>query len=145
MSWLERIDEREARRVAKAISAGALETRDLAEDHLTQFAKQARAIAEPRLHEAADYIKHEGSAVAKAAARQAGRATRFAEHARASAEPHLQDAVDYLRHEGTAVAKLAARQAGRATRAAKADPLPVIVGVVGVALLASLVLGRRRT
>jgi hypothetical protein len=105
MSWLERIDEREARRVAKAIAAGALETRDLAEDHLTQFAKQARAIAEPRLHEAADYI----------------------------------------RHEGTAVAKAAARQASRATRAAKADPLPVIVGVVGVALLASLVLGRRRT
>jgi hypothetical protein len=105
MSWLERIDEREARRVAKAIAAGALETRDLAEDHLTQFAKQARAIAEPRLHEAADYI----------------------------------------RQEGTAVAKAAARQASRATRAAKADPLPVIVGVVGVALLASLVLGRRRT
>lgn len=105
MSWLERIDEREARRVAKAIAAGALETRDLAEDHLTQFAKQARAIAEPRLHEAADYIRHEGSAVAKAAA----------------------------------------KQAGRATRAAKADPLPVIVGAVGVALLASLLLGRRRT
>lgn len=105
MSWLERIDEREARRVAKAIAAGAVETRDLAGDHLVDFAKQARAIAEPRLHEAANFI----------------------------------------RHEGTAAAKAAARQAGRATRAAKADPLPVIVGVVGVALLASLVLGRRRT
>jgi hypothetical protein len=105
MSWLERIDEREARRVAKALTAGAVETRDLAQDHLTQFARQARAIAEPRLHEAADY----------------------------------------LRHEGTAVAKVAAHQAARASRAVKADPLPTIVGVVGLALLASLVLSRRRT
>jgi ElaB/YqjD/DUF883 family membrane-anchored ribosome-binding protein len=105
MSWLERIDEREARRVAKAIAAGALETRDLAQDHLTQFADQARAIAEPRLHDAADYI----------------------------------------RHEGTAVARAAAHQAARASRAVKADPVPVIVGVVGVALLASLLFGRRRT
>ena len=76
MSWLERIDEREARRVAKAIAAGAMETRDLAEDHLTQFAQQARAIAEPRLHEAADFVRHEGSAVAKAAAQRAMRASR---------------------------------------------------------------------
>lgn len=105
MSWLDRIDEREARRVAKALTAGAIETRDLAQDHLTQFAQQARAIAEPRLHEAADYI----------------------------------------RHEGTAVAKVAAHQAARASRAVKADPLPTIVGVVGIALLASLVLSRRRT
>lgn len=105
MSWLDRIDERQARRVAKAIAAGAMETRDLAEDHLTQFAQQARAIAEPRLHEAAEFVRHEGSAVAKAAA----------------------------------------RQATRASRAVRADPLPTIVGVVGLALLASLVFGRRRT
>jgi ElaB/YqjD/DUF883 family membrane-anchored ribosome-binding protein len=105
MSWLDRIDEREARRVAKAIAAGAMETRDLAEDHLSQFAKQARAVAEPRLHEAADFV----------------------------------------RHEGTAVARAAAQHAVRASRAVKADPLPTIVGIVGLALLASLVLGRRRT
>jgi ElaB/YqjD/DUF883 family membrane-anchored ribosome-binding protein len=105
MSWLERIDERDARRIAKAMTAGALETRELAQDHLTRFAEQARAIAEPRLHEAADY----------------------------------------LRQEGKAVAKVAAHQAARASRAVRADPLPVIVGVVGVALLASLLLGRRRT
>jgi hypothetical protein len=105
MSWLERIDERDARRVAKAIAAGALETRDLAQDHLTQFAEQARAVAEPRLHEAADYLRHEGKVVARAAA----------------------------------------HQAARVGRAAKADPVPVIIGVVGVALLASLLLGRRRT
>ena len=105
MSWLDRIDEREARRVAKALTAGAIETRDLAQDHLTQFAHQARAIAEPRLHEAADY----------------------------------------LRQEGTAVAKVAAHRAARASRAVRSDPLPTIVGVVGLALLASLVLSRRRT
>ena len=105
MSWLDHIDEREARRVAKAIAAGAMETRDLAEDHLGQFARQARAIAEPRFHEAADFV----------------------------------------RHEGTAVAKAASHQAARAGRAVRADPLPTIVGVVGLALLASLLLGRRRT
>jgi hypothetical protein len=76
MSWLDRIDEREARRVAKAIAAGAMETRDLAEDHLAQFAKQARAVAEPRLHEAADFVRHEGTAVARAAAQRAARASR---------------------------------------------------------------------
>ena len=105
MSWLDRIDERQARRVAQAMAAGAKETRNLAEDHLTQFAQQARAIAEPRLHDAAEFVRHEGSAVAKAAA----------------------------------------QQAARASRAVKADPVPTIVGVVGLALLASLVLGRRRT
>lgn len=105
MSWLEHIDDREARRIGKAIAAGAMETRGLAEDHLTKFAHQARAIAEPRLHDAAEFV----------------------------------------RHEGTAVAKLAAHQAGRASRAVRADPVPAIIGLVGVALLASLLLGRRRT
>lgn len=76
MSWLEHIDEREASRVAKAIGAGAREARELAQDHLSQFAGQARSIAEPRLHEAADYLRHEGKAVAKVAAHQAARASR---------------------------------------------------------------------
>jgi hypothetical protein len=31
----------------------------------------------------------------------------------------------------------------RTTRAVKADPVPTIVGVIGLALLANLVLGRR--
>lgn len=105
MSWLERIDERDARRIANHIAAGARETRSLAHDHLSQFAEQARSIAEPRIHET----------------------------------------IDYLRHEGKAVSQAAAHQAARAGRAVKADPLPTIVGVVGIALLASLVLGRRRT
>ena len=105
MSWLERIDEREARRAARAIAAGALEMRDRAQDQVTQITEQARVAAEPRLHEAADFI----------------------------------------RQEGRAVARIAAHQAARAGRAVRADPVPVIVGVVGIALLASLVMGRRRT
>jgi hypothetical protein len=105
MSWLERIDQREARRAAKAIAAGALEVRDRAQDQVAQIAEQARAAAEPRLHEAADFV----------------------------------------RQEGRAVARLAAHQAARAGRAVKADPVPVIVGVVGLALLARLLMGRRRT
>lgn len=104
MSWLERIDERDARRFAKSVTNSAAQTRDLAQEHLAQFAQQARAIAEPRLHDAADYV----------------------------------------RHEGTIVAKAAAKQALRAGKAVKADPVPAIVGVVGLALLASLVLGHRR-
>ena len=105
MAWLDQMDEREARRVGRSIAAGAMQTRDLARDHLAQLTHEARNIAEPRLHEAADY----------------------------------------LRHEGTAVARAAAHQAARAGRAVRADPVPAIVGIVGFALLASLVLGRRRT
>ena len=105
MSWLDRIDEKQTRRLARSFGASALETRDLAQDHLTQFAQQARSIAEPALHQAADYA----------------------------------------RHEGVIVAKAAARQAARAGRAVKADPVPAIVGAVGLALLANLIFGRRRS
>ena len=52
MSWLDRIDERHARRMARSIQANALQTRDLAQDHLAQFAHQARALAKPVLHKA---------------------------------------------------------------------------------------------
>lgn len=76
MSWLERIDERDARRFARSLATTAGETRDLAQDHISKFAKEARAIAEPRLHDAADYLKHEGAIVAQSAARQAARASR---------------------------------------------------------------------
>lgn len=139
MSWLDRIDDREARRVAKALAAGAMETRDLAQDRLTEFTRQARAIAEPRLHDAVDFVRHEGRSAAQ------DRLTDLARQARAIAEPRLHEAADFVRHEGTAAAKIAAHQAVRASRAVKADPLPTIVGVVGLALLANLILGRRRT
>jgi ElaB/YqjD/DUF883 family membrane-anchored ribosome-binding protein len=105
MAWLDRIDEREARRIGRTLRTTALDTRDLAQDHLTDFARQARRIAEPVLHQASDYARHEGAVVAKAAA----------------------------------------QQAMRAGRAVKADPVPAIVGAVGLALLASLFIGRRRS
>ncbi|MEO6013764.1 MAG: hypothetical protein ABIQ30_09305 [Devosia sp.] len=105
MSWLERIDEREARRIARTLKASALETRDAAQDHLAQFASQARAIAKPALH----------------------------------------DATEFARSEGAMLARAAAVQAGRASRAVKADPTTAVIGAVGVALIASLLFGRRRT
>jgi hypothetical protein len=104
MSWLQRLDQREARRLAKSLATGARETGQLAQNHVVQFAGGAKALAEPRLHDAADFLNREGAAMARAA---------------------LQ-------------------QAGRAARAVKADPVPAIVGTVGLAMLARLVLGRRR-
>ncbi len=82
-----------------------MHTRDMAEDHLGQFARQTRAIAEPVLHQAADYA----------------------------------------RHEGAVIAKVAGKQALRAGRAVKADPVPAIVGAIGIALFASLLMSRRRS
>lgn len=104
MSWLDRIDERQARRLARSVQSSAIHTRDMAEDHLSQLARQTRAIAEPVLHQAADYA----------------------------------------RHEGAAIAKVASKQALRAGRAVKADPVPAIIGVIGVALFASLLMSRRK-
>ena len=134
MSWLDRIDERHARRMARSIQANALQTRDLAQDQLAQFAHQARALAKPVLHQAKG--KRDSAQ---------DHLSDFAHQARALAEPALHDAVDYARHEGVIVARAAAKQAMRAGRAVKADPVPTIVGVVAVALLASLVFGRKRT
>ena len=105
MSWLDRIDEREARRFGRALQTSAVQTRDVAEDHLTQLARQTRALAAPVLHQAGDYA----------------------------------------RHEGAELARIAGKQAMRAGRAVKADPVPAVVGAIGLALLASLVIGRRRS
>lgn len=103
MSWLD--DEHQARRIGRSLQASALQTRDVAEDHLTQFARQTRAIAQPLLHQAADYA----------------------------------------RHEGAELAEIARKQAARAGRAVKADPVPAIVGAIGLAMLASLVMSRRKS
>jgi len=53
------------------------------------------------------------------------------------------DVADYGRQEGTILARAAAAQATRLGRAARADPIPVLVGAIGLALFASLVLRRR--
>lgn len=103
MPWLDRIKQREVRRLARNVRHTVIEARDRAEDY-------------------AQRVAHQTSAVAGRAAHQ------FA---------------DYGRHEGAIIASVAAQQAGRAGRAIKADPVPVIVGAIGVALLVNLVFCRR--
>ena len=66
-------------------------------------------------------------------------------HMRDVVEPRLREARDLVRQEAPIVAEAAIRQATKVARRAKADPVPYVVGAVGVALLASLFLGRRRT
>lgn len=67
-----------------------------------------------------------------------------AERVREFAEPTLRSAQRTLRREAPVVANAAMHQAARLARSAKADPVPVVVGAVGLVLLASLVFGRRR-
>lgn len=104
MSWLDRIDETETRRLVRALGRTAARGGEAAQDQVQDFARQAKAMAEPALHQAVDFVREEGGAMAQAAA----------------------------------------KQAKKLGRAARADPVPVVVGLLGVALLASLVLGRRR-
>lgn len=65
-------------------------------------------------------------------------------HLREVVEPRLKEARDVVRHEAPIVADAALRQASRMARRAKNDPVPVVVGAVGLALLASLLFSRRR-
>ena len=68
----------------------------------------------------------------------------FGRQAGAIAGQAAHQLADYGRHEGEILAHAAAVQAARAGRAVKADPVPAIVGAIGIALLASLIFGRRR-
>lgn len=103
MPWLERLNDYKGRHLARQLSRSAMETRQLARDHLQQFAHDAGEVAGRATHELADYARAEGAVLASAAT----------------------------------------REAVRAGRAIKADPVPVIVGIVGAVLLANLLLGRR--
>jgi hypothetical protein len=75
----------------------------------------------------------------------AERIAELAREARHVVEPRLHKATELVRREAPVFAEAAMKQAGRAARAAKADPVPVVVGAVGLLLVASLVFGRRRT
>jgi len=105
MTWLEPIDQREARRFATAVRHQANSTREDVSDQLASLAR----------------------------------------HTRNAVEPHLRHARDVVRHEAPIVADAALKQATRMARAARRDPVPVAVGAIGLVLLASLILGRRRT
>ena len=132
MAWLDRINERETRRLAKDLQHTALQTRDMAQEHLGQFAHQASAVARRTAHDVADYGKHHGAELARDTL----------EHYAHRAGDLSHQVVDYGRHEAAILAREASRQAARVARAAKADPVPMIVGAIGIAILASLLLNR---
>ncbi len=111
-----------------------MQTRDLAQDHLSHFAHDARALARPVLRQAMGTRDSAQDHLAE-----------FAQQARAIAEPALHEAVDYARHEGAIVARAAARQAVAPAAPSKPIRYRRLSGVVAVALLANLLLGRKRT
>jgi hypothetical protein len=134
MSWLERLNDRQTRRLARDLRSHAIQTRDLAQDQLQEFSEQARDIARSAAHQVVDYGRGQGGDLIR---RRAG------EYAHRAGEVARQIA-EYGRSEGAVLAQAAAVQAARAGRAVKADPMPVIVGTIGAVLLASLLFGRRR-
>ena len=105
MTWLEPIDQREARRLVHALRDRADSTREDVSEQVASLARHARDVVEPQLKHAREVVRHEAPIIADAA----------------------------LRH------------ASRMARRAKIDPVPILVGAVGIALLANLILGRRRT
>ena len=69
----------------------------------------------------------------------------LAHHTREVIEPRLREVGELMRREAPVVAEAAKRQAAHMARAAKADPVPLVVGVIGLALVANLIFGRRRS
>ena len=133
MAWLDLINERETRRLAKELQQTALQTRDMVQERLGQFAHQASAVSNRTAHDVADYGRHHGAEIA--------RDTLVPYAYRAGDLSHQM--VDYGRQEAAVLAQMASRQAARVARAAKADPVPMIVGAIGIAIFASLLLNRR--
>lgn len=153
MAWLDRIEDRRTRRLLDDLRHQAVAARDQAQDRLAALARDAGGIAGHAAHDVADY----GRATARDAGAYGRRAagefihSDGAEHAREAARYYARRAgevatqlADYGRHEGTVMAQAAAVQAARAGRAVRADPVPIVVGAIGVALLANLLLSRRR-
>ena len=174
MSWLERLNDRQTRRLGRQLQRNAVDAGHLAQTHVSQFARQAGGIAgrsaqqladygQRRAHQLADYSQNEGADYVREHARRyaaragdvAGQLARYGRHKgsdlvrdRAQHYAHQASEVagqlaDYGRHEGAILAQAAAVRALRAGRAIKADPLPVVVGAIGVVLLANLLFGRR--
>jgi hypothetical protein len=129
MAWLDHINERDARRLARSWRGNAVQTRDVAQERLSQLVHDASSLAGEAAKELVKYGRHEGAEIAKETAH---RATEIA-----------HQVADYGRREGAVIAQDAALRALRTGRALKADPVPIIVGAVGIALFANLILGRR--
>ncbi len=160
MTWLERLNDRDTRRLGRSLQRNAAEIRGAAQDHLTQFAHRANDVASRTAHQVASYGRHEGADAVRSYASRAGdiagQVAHYGQHegadlVRQRAEHYADRAgeiahqvADYGRQEGAVLAQAAAVQALRAGRAVKADPVPLVVGVIGLALLANLLLGRRR-
>jgi hypothetical protein len=122
MAWMERLAEKEARRFGER--AGSISAK--------QLAALQRQVAE--LGARLGHSSHE--------ARDAGSA--FAHSARHLASDAASEIGHFARHEGAVVAREAAKQALRAGRAVKADPMPTVVALIGVAMIARLLAPSRR-
>jgi hypothetical protein len=142
MSWLDRIDEREARRIAHKLGQRARATGALARGHLGAFLHEASDLAVDTLQprRLAETVGRNARATGELAREHL---SAFAHDAGDLATDTAQQLARYGRQEGAVLAAAATRQAGRASRAVKADPVPYIVGAVGLVLLANLVASRR--
>jgi len=160
MSWLERLNDRNTRRLARGLSARTQSVRDVARGHLSHFVDDAGDVAGAAARQAVDYGRAHGAEFARQTlrpyAQRAGRlAAEVVDYGRHDGADTMRryahragelasEALDYGRQEGTLLARAATTQALRAGRALRADPVPLIVGAVGVALFANLLFGRRR-
>jgi hypothetical protein len=152
MAWLDHIEDRRTQRLMRDLRRQAIAARDAAQDQLAEIVRDAGG----RTRHAANDLANYGRDKAQDAVAHGRRAADFvqtdgAEHAREAARYYARRAgeiatqmADYGRRESTVAAQAAAYHAARAGRAVRADPMPLIVGAVGLALLTSLVLGRRR-
>jgi hypothetical protein len=152
MAWLERLNQRHDRRLGRSLRRSAAQAGQLAQGHLQEFAREAGAIAARAAQDVAEYGRGEGADMVRERARQyADLAHDRAQGLRERARRYAYAAGDIAgqlastaRQEGAIVADAAAAQALRVGRAVKADPVPLVVGAIGMALLANLLFGRRR-
>lgn len=133
MAWLDHMNERDARRLARSLKRNALETRDAAQEHLAEFAHKAGDIAGRTARELADYGRHEAAETAR----------ETAQHYAQRANEIAHQIADYSKQEGALIAREAVKRALRTGRAVKSDPVPVLVGAFGIAMFATLILNRR--
>lgn len=145
MAWLDQLNDRNARRLSRDLRRNAYQMGHLAQDHLQDFTRDAGAIAGRAARQVTDYGRHEGADLVRE------RASHYADIAQDRAHGYARAAGDiaselakYGRHEGAMLADAATAQAARVGRAVRADPVPAIVGAIGLALVANLLFGRRR-